>query len=365
MRARVTAPLFIILIILVQLAPVHAATQYKYTVTYTFENHGSTATTLEKDDLTVLLFNNSPSQTVTVTSATPSLGPAYPDEDRNLLADPNMSLFIPANGKMSYTVVYSISTSGLSNPQIDSSKSGTNADIPVALVANYTATTETFWSNNTDIASLAAQLTEGQTTVLGKLVNLVSWFHTNVKYTSHELPLYPNQTLIQKEGDCDDQSILLISMLRSIGIPSYLEIGIVLNSGIDSIETIWDGHLTISETGLGWHGWAMVYTPPWGWIPVDLTYTTESDPLKIVQNAPEYTPAVVSAMKVSNQVYTTLSVETRQRITASTIFVTSTETVEGLPPNWVDPTMIVLGVVVAAAIGFMFYTSRRPKQQAI
>lgn len=365
MKVRFAAPLFIMLIILVQLAPAHAATQYKYTVTYTFENRGITSTTLEKDDLAVLIFNNSPSQTVTVTSATPSLGPAYADEDGNLLADPNMSLFIPANGKVSYTVVYSVSPSGLPNPQIDSSKSGTDVDIPAALVSNYTATTETFWSNNTDIAALAARLTEGQTTVLGKVVNLVSWFHANVKYATHELPLYPNQTLTQREGDCDDQSILLISMLRSLGIPSYLQIGVVFNSGIDSTETIWDGHLAISEKGLGWHGWAMVYTPPWGWIPVDLTYTTESDPLRMVQNAPEYTPAIVSAMKVSKQVYTTLSVETRQRITSSTLYVTSTETVEGVQPTWVDPTMIGLGVVVAAAIGFMFYVSRRPRQQAI
>ena len=365
MRARVAAPLFIILVILVQLVPVNAATQYRYTLTYTFENRGSTTTSIEKDDLAVPLFINSPTQTITVTSATPPLGPAYTDEDGNRIADPSMGLSIPANGKISYTVVYSVIPSGLPKTQIDTGKAGTASDIPAALVSNYTATTETFWSNNPEITALAKSLTQSETTVLGKLVRLVAWLHTNVEYATHELPLYPNQTLTQRQGDCDDQSILLISMLRSLGIPSYLEIGVVLNSGIDSKETIWDGHLAISEKGLGWHGWAMVYTPPWGWVPVDLTYTTESDPLKIVQNAPQYTPVIVSAMKVSNQVYTTLSVQTKQRITSSTIYVTSTETVDGVQPSWVDPTMIALGVVVAAAIGFMFYASRRPRQQAI
>jgi transglutaminase-like putative cysteine protease len=365
LKARVAVPLLIILIILVQLVPVHAATQYKYTLTYVFENRGGTATTLERDDLAVPLFINSPSQIITVISATPPLGPTYTDEDGNSLADPNMGLSIPANGNLTYTVIYSISPSGLQNPQIDSSKAGTASDIPTVLVLNYTATTETFWSNNTEIAALARRITAGETTVLGELVHLVAWFHANVTYATHELPLYPNQTLNQRQGDCDDQSILLISMLRSLGIPSYLEIGVVFNSGIDSSETIWDGHLAISEKGLGWHGWAMVYTPPWGWIPVDLTYTSENDPLRIIQNAAEYTPVVVSAMKVSNQVYTTLSVQTRQRITSSTIYVTSTETVGGLQPSWIDPTMITLGLVVAAAIGFMFYTSRRPRQQAI
>ena len=359
MKARYATPLFILILVLVQLAPAHAVTQYSYTCTYTFENRGSTATTLKKDDIAVLLFPNGVSQTVTVTSATPSLGPAYPDDDGNQQADPNMSLTIPANGNVTYTVVYTISPTGLTNPQINASKAGTDADIPYGLVANYTATTETFWSNNTEIATLAKNITAGQTTVLGKLVALVTWFHANINYATHELPFYPNQTLTTKQGDCDDQSILLVSMLRSLGVPSYLEIGVVINSGIDSSETIWDGHLAIVEKGLGWHGWSMVYIPPWGWIPVDLTYTTETDPLRIVQNAPEYTPVVVSAMKVSKQVYTTLSVQTRQRIVSSSIYVSSTEIVEGVQHIWIDPTVIGLGVVVASAIVFMFYASRR------
>jgi hypothetical protein len=105
----------------------------------------------------------------------------------------------------------------------------------------------------------------------------------------------------------------------------------------------------------------MVYTPPWGWIPIDLTYTIESDPLKIVQNAPEYTPVVVSAINISKQVYTTLSVETRHRIVSSTIYVSSMEIVEGVQANWIDPTMIALGVAVVVAIGFMFYAARRSR----
>jgi transglutaminase-like putative cysteine protease len=365
LKARVATPLLILLIILVQLVPVQAAPQYKYTLTYVFENRGATSTTLLKDDISVPLFVNGASQTVTITSATPPLGPAYSDEDGNSLADPTMGLSIPANGNLTYTVVYGISPSGLPKPQIDSTKAGTASDIPAALILNYTVTTESFWSNNTVVATLARSITSGQTTVLGKLVRLVAWMHANITYATHELPLYPNQTLTQREGDCDDQSILLVSMLRSLGIPSYLEIGVVLDSGINSNDTIWNGHLNISEKGLGWHGWAMVYTPPWGWIPVDLTYTSESDPLKIVQNAPEYTPVVVSAMKVSNQSYTTLSVETRQRIITSTLYIRSIETVNGLQSSWIDPTMIILGVVVAVAIGFMFYTARRPRQQAI
>jgi hypothetical protein len=38
---------------------------------------------------------------------------------------------------------------------------------------------------------------------------------------------------------------------------------------------------------IGWHGWAMVYIPPWGWLPVDLTWgyygLGKKDPLTAIK----------------------------------------------------------------------------------
>jgi transglutaminase-like putative cysteine protease len=365
LRISKAVPLFLALIILIQIVPAQAATQYKYTVTYTFENKGATAVTLERDDVSVPLFLNSQSQTITVTSSSPPLGPTYIDEDGNPIAEPDINLTIPANGKLTYTVIFQIASSGMVKPQFDASKAGVISDIPAALVSEYTKTTETFWSNYTEIAKLAKGLTDGETTVLGKITRLVKWFRVNVIYTNHEIPLYPNETLTQRQGDCDDQSILLVSMLRSLGIPAYLEIGAVLSSNIDGTDTVWDGHLTISEKGLGWHGWAMVYTPPWGWIPIDLTLTDYDDPMQTIQNAPQYTPTVIAALKINKQVYTTLSVETRQRIVSSSIYVTSTEVAGGIQAGWIDPTMIFLAITLAGAIILMFYTSRRLRKKPI
>jgi transglutaminase-like putative cysteine protease len=65
----------------------------------------------------------------------------------------------------------------------------------------------------------------------------------------------------------------MISMLRSLGIPAFLQIGVVFSESISSEKASWAGHLTFVQEGVGWHGWAMVYVPPWGWIPVDLTLT--------------------------------------------------------------------------------------------
>ncbi len=361
MRARSAAPLLIFIILLTQIAPAHAAaaSNYEYTLSYTFENKGSSSVTLDKSDLAVPLFTNNDYQTVTITSASPSLGTPYSDEDGNMLADPNLTLTIPPGGKITYTVTYNIESTAETVPALTLTGAGRMTDIPTSLVSQYTSTTETFWADDPEIAALAQSLTANQTTVLGKVTRLVKWFNENIDYSNNEVPLYPNQTLQQHSGDCDDQSILLISMLRSIGVPSYLEIGIFFNSGISGDDTVWDGHLAISEKGLAWHGWAMVYVPPWGWIPVDLTLTSNSDPLEKIKGAPEYTAPLVTAMKISTQEYSTVSVETRARIIASNIYVTSTETAQGVNASWIQPTMILLVVGISAGVTFLFFTMRR------
>jgi len=54
------------------------------------------------------------------------------------------------------------------------------------------------------------------------------------------------ETLEDGTGDCDDQSILLISLLRAAGIPSWLAFGVLYDGGNDA----W-----------GAHAWAEVYMP--------------------------------------------------------------------------------------------------------
>ncbi len=363
MRARTAAPLLVILLLLLQVAPAHAATStYNYTETYTFENRGTAPATLTRDDIAVPLFLSNEYQTITITSSDPSLGAPYADEDGNMLSDPNMSLSIPPGGEVIITVTYQIESSDVSVPALSLSSAGGAGDIPANLGSKYTGTTDTFWADDPEIAALARSLTASEPTVLAKVARLVRWFHANVTYKNHEIPLMPDQTLAELEGDCDDQSILLISMLRSLGIPAYLEIGIVFNSGISGEDTYWDGHLSIKETGLAWHGWAMVYTPPWGWIPVDLTLVSDDDPLQMIRKAPQYTAPIVTAMKISEQPYTDAGEETRQRIIDSTIYISSVETAEGVQAGWINQTMIILAVGISAAVAFMFYASRRRQQ---
>jgi transglutaminase-like putative cysteine protease len=360
MRARTVAPLLTIILLVLQAAPAHAATStYTYTETYSYENRGTVPVTITRDDAAVPLFLNNEHQTITITSSDPSLGAPYADDDGNMLSDPNMNLTLPPYGKAVVTVTYQIESSDIAVPGITLSTAGDTSEIPAALVSQYTGTTDTFWANDTEIATLTRSLTADQSTVLAKVARLVSWFHANVTYLTHELPQFPNETLSQRQGDCDDQSILLISMLRSLGIPAYLEIGVFFNSGIGGEDLVWDSHLSIKENGLAWHGWAMVYTPPWGWIPVDLTLVNDDDPIQMILKAPEYTAPVVTAMKISDQSYTGAGVETRQRIVESSLYITSVETAQGVQASWINPTMIFLAVGITVAVVLMFYSARR------
>jgi hypothetical protein len=59
-------------------------------------------------------------------------------------------------------------------------------------------------------------------------------------------PKWGTGTYDDKRGDCDDQSILFISLCRAAGIPSMLEIGALYDVNMDR----WEGH-----------GWANVYIP--------------------------------------------------------------------------------------------------------
>ncbi len=59
-------------------------------------------------------------------------------------------------------------------------------------------------------------------------------------------PKWSTGTLSDKRGDCDDQSILFISLCRAAGIPAMLEIGALYDPNM----RVWEGH-----------GWANVYIP--------------------------------------------------------------------------------------------------------
>jgi hypothetical protein len=106
-----------------------------------------------------------------------------------------------------------------------------------------------------------------------------------------------------REGDCDEQAILLGTFCRILGIPAYLQVGCLFlsekNSSSDS------GRIHFVQRQIAWHGWAMVYVPPWGWLPVDLTYVTggHSNPTNAIKTGAVAMQYTLQLMNVSENDY--------------------------------------------------------------
>jgi transglutaminase-like putative cysteine protease len=291
-------------------------------------------------------------QTITTRNASHGIVEEKTDQDGNELAVIDLPSEILAGETLIFSIEFVVSSEDISRPEIDPADAGSVDEIPADLVEEYTSQTETFMWNN-DLESLTLELTSKEDTVLGTVTYLIDWIMANITYCNFDTPLYPNETFGDLQGDCDDQAILLISMLRSLGIPSLLQVGVVFSESIDSEKSSLEGHLSSRQDGLGWHGWAMVYVPPWGWVPVDLTLTAATDPLEMIQQAPEYESSVVTAFNVSRQPYVGDSRSFREQLIASDLYITVSEIYieESNDAPW--PYYVYIGVGLTAGAAFV------------
>jgi hypothetical protein len=192
----------------------------------------------------------------------------------------------------------------------------------------------------------------------------------------HEVPQYPNETITKREGDCDDKAILLVTLCRIIGIPAFIQIGAIYMPPPyppETSESYWEDHVTAVQKRIGWHGWAMVYIPPWGWLPVDLTYVFEPitvDPLNAIKNAAVTSQITVQYMNISQTDYVASSREAREfLITNSFSVYMEDEMIEvirqensfGEIMEWMFP--VVLVVAAALLLVSSYVIARRWKRE--
>ncbi len=100
-----------------------------------------------------------------------------------------------------------------------------------------------------DIQHLAAEWTEGKSTVFEKVEAIYDKLDSDLEYltlATGEPPKNCLETWSQQTGGCDDQSILFISLCRAIGIPAWLVGGVLY----DPFYDVWVGH-----------GWAQCLIP--------------------------------------------------------------------------------------------------------
>lgn len=363
MRAKTAAALLCVLIVLgaIPVALGAKPPRYSYRSTYTFENRGEESYIIVEDDTEIPLFIDNKWQSVIIIDSSHEILEELVDVDGNPVGFMDLPSEIQAGGTLVFSVEYLLESIGMEQPLIDPAQSGEISDIPERLVETYTLETETF-RRNEEIEDLALELAAGKTDVLEIVTDILDWVVSRVSYRNFEVPLYPDETLEDLQGDCDDQAILMITMLRSLGIPAFLQIGVVFSDSISSEKASWEGHLTFVQEGMGWHGWAMVYVPPWGWIPVDLTLTSARDPLDMIQSAPEYASNIVTAFNVSEQHYIGGSRSSREMLVTSDIYITVTDiAIENTDTSfWNSYTLIGAGVIGGTVlIGIFVFLSRK------
>jgi len=111
------------------------------------------------------------------------------------------------------------------------------------------------WPSHPVLKSKAEELTDGKYTVFSKVKALYDFLDHEFDYvTGGGAPKACITTFNDKTGDCDDQSILLITMCRAIGIPAWLEGGAMYDA--NAAQATGD-----PTQGWGGHAWARVLIP--------------------------------------------------------------------------------------------------------
>jgi len=353
-------------------------TEYYVKSTVTYSNKGDKVWnfTEREEDRTIGLFMNNSWQTGYLVNSTLGIETVENDRDGNqvaVLQFPEMLLDQGQN--ISYAATYRVVSKPRTFDNINETASKSFNEIPVSLKEKYLRAEGPWLINNTEIQNLAYNITKNETKVLTIVKNFVIWIDKTVTYPEkmHEVPQYPNETVTKREGDCDDKAILLVTLCRIIGIPAFTQIGsIYIPSRLEKIS-YWKNHVTAVQKRIGWHGWAMVYIPPWGWLPVDLTYVFRpiaEDPLNAIKNAAVTSQITIQYMNISQTDYVASSQEAMDFLITNSFYVyMEDEMIEitrqknpfGEIMEWMFP--VVLVVAAALLLASSYGIARRWKRE--
>lgn len=331
--------------------------------------------TEREDDRTISLFMNNTWQTVELLNSTFPIEKTKNDDDGNPVAILKFPKPVLHPGEsVNFTVWYHIVSKPRIMPSISENESRNLVNIPQPLVLEYTREEGPWQINNPALQGLALNLSGNETKVLTIIKNFVVWIKEHIDYPQarHENPYYPSETFTRGEGDCDDQAMLLVTLCRIVGIPSYLQVGSIYLSKHSDSASFWDEHVSIVQQRIVWHGWAVVYVPPWGWLPVDLTYvpTGFGDPLNAINHGAVTRQDTIQYMNVTHTDYVASSLEARVFLTQNGFYVfvedemtldigTSPSTV-GIDP-WVP--IVFTALVVVFVVVASFTISRRYRKK--
>lgn len=160
-------------------------------------------------------------------------------------------------GRSFVNISYNVTSYGKSWQDIQNST--TTARIPSSLQVEYdhpeyfnTSRQNLEVVNPSFFRNMTLNITRNDTTVVGALRSIYDYivqnYEYNISYNIKNVPLSAQQVYWSKQGDCEELSYLFESMSRSIGIPSWTQYGLLVQS-IDG------------ETSLGEHAWIQTFIP--------------------------------------------------------------------------------------------------------
>jgi len=304
-------------------------TVYRYTSEILYTNKGNEALPLLEDLRLIHLFPNSSWQTTYLHSVSHTSTLTW-DVDQNQILLPDIPLLSPGeNVSLSFSL--QIIREEKLIPDITAKESLDLSSIPRELDEYYGA--EGSWQVDDEaLISLAEEIhlsKENSSNVLTIVTGIADWIGKNVESVSHDVPLYPLETYRKQKGDCDDQANLLITLCRILKIPAYLQIGLVRNVGAPKSSTYWNDQVTSVLRNLRYHAWALIYIPPWGWLPFDMTLGwEESNPLQVITSAVVWRSNVIVMFDVIHKDWAGLGLTQKEYVTSNPIYISLEDSLE-------------------------------------
>ena len=354
---------------------------FLYGVNLTYMNRGEEPVELSDADLAFPVFMNSSWQKARLIWTSPPVEKVAVDADGNLWAVLSVEdRTLEPGENLTLSVRFEITTRPRDPPAISVQKAGDLGKVPWLLRREYCRRAACWLTDDPALVSLAHELAGNKTNVLEIIAAFVAWIHKEVAYESHEIPLYPNETYKGRRGDCDDQANLFITLCRIVGVPAYLQVGcIYLPEPMPRHALAWEGHYELSAFCVGWHGWAVAYVPPWGWLPVDLTASAglEEDPLNAIKTAIAWSQFTIIAVEIRTVDYVGATRASREEVVNSGLYIREEEALrlvrEEVSTSYMQElmrklatylllTMAVLGGTALAVGVFLARRRKRPRQ---
>jgi hypothetical protein len=346
--------LFLVLLVPMPLAS--CQTEFGYEMIWGYENRGNETYVLTEKDMGVPVFMNTSHQQVRMKLIFDDWELVELNEGFSKAVNVETMSVSPGDDAL-VVAHYYITSEALTPPRINGKEAlGVDAippELDVFLEKN-----NLFPKDNPELAVRAVAITHTEDTVLGKTLKLVEWFGEYSIYTVNELPKRQWATLRDPRGDCDDLSLLFISFCRSLGIPAYLQGGILFSETMQLDETDWDGHYRYVFDKVGWHAWAMVYIPPWGWLPVELTLSDGMRPVDAITDAYYWRDSTVVTWNITSHDYVQDEVNQREMLIENNIYWIQSDS-DGLPVKEEDSTGVILGGVIVVTVLLVYLKKYR------